>query len=226
MANIGHGKKFETAKTKLLYAALKLFLEKGFQLTKISEITSLAKVDGNAVARVFGDKEMLVAELINHILSVQFETANELTKGKSNDAVQCYATETVLQLYMAESNEYMREIYNMAYTGSSSSSVIYDTITGKLEGMLKDYIPEYDSKDFYELEIASGGIMRGFITVPCNRYFTMERKISKYLDYIFLLFRIPKDKADEAKAFVSQFDYESTVNIVVEKLLTRLDPNK
>ncbi|MBO5223046.1 MAG: TetR/AcrR family transcriptional regulator [Clostridia bacterium] len=224
MANIGHGKKFEAAKNKLLYSALKLFLENGFQATKITEITSLAKVDGNAVARVFGDKEMLVAELIEHILIVQFETAREMVKGKTEDDILFYATETVLQLYMAESSEHIREIYNMAYTCARSSSVIYDMITGKLERFLKKYLPDYDAKDFYELEIASGGIMRGFITVPCDRYFTMDRKIDKYLEYIFLLFRVPEEELKKAKEFVAQFDYSLAVGDVIAKLLAKLAP--
>ncbi len=223
MANIGHGKKFEAAKAKLLRAALELFLEKGFQATKITEITSLAKVDSNAVARVFGDKETLIAELVEYVLAVQFEIASELVKGKSEDKIFFFATETVLQLYMAESSEHMRELYNMAYTCAKSSSVIYDMITRKLEDFLKDYLPDYDGKDFYELEIASGGIMRGFISVPCDRYFTMERKINKYLDYIFLIFRIPSEKSKEAKDFVLQFDYPNIINEVSVRLLARFD---
>ncbi len=223
MANIGHGKKFEVAKSKLLQSAIKLFLEKGYLSTKITDITGLAKVDSNAVARVFGDKEMLVSELVGHVLATQFEMASELVRDKSSDPLLLYMTETVLQLYMAESSEHMREMYNMSYTFESSKSVIYETITGKLEQILKDYLPSYDSKDFYELEIASGGIMRSFITVPCDRYFTMQRKVDKYLDYILLLFRIPNDKVIKVKEFVLQFDYYSLVEKVVQNIIKRFE---
>ncbi|MBE5732024.1 MAG: TetR/AcrR family transcriptional regulator [Clostridiales bacterium] len=225
MANIGHGKKFEVAKAKLLQSAIKLFLEKGYLSTKITDITGLAKVDSNAVARVFGDKETLVSELVSHVLSTQFEMASELVNGKSEDPLFLYITETVLQLYMSESSEHMREMYNMSYTFESSKTIIYETITGKLEKILKDYLPAYDSKDFYELEIASGGIMRSFITVPCDRYFTMKRKVDKYLEYILLLFRVPSDKAEQIKEFVLQFDYESLVDQVVQRIINRFDKN-
>ena len=218
MANVGHGRKFEIAKAKLLKSAMKLFLENGYQATKISDITGEAKVDGNAVARVFGDKEALVAELVKYVLDTQFGMASEIVKGKSEDPLFLYMTETVLQLYMAESSERMREMYNTSYTFEGSKSIIYETITGKLEKILKDYIPSYDSKDFYELEIASGGIMRSFITVPCDRYFTMQRKVGKYLDYILLLFRIPEQKAKETKDFVLQFDYEALTEELAQRL--------
>lgn len=218
MANVGHGKKFEIAKAKLLKSAMKLFLENGYQATKISDITSDAKVDGNAVARVFGDKESLVAELVKYVLDVQFKMASEMVKDKSEDPLLLYMTETVLQLYMAESDERMREMYNTSYTFERSKSIIYETITGKLEKILKDYIPSYDSKDFYELEIASGGIMRSFITVPCDRYFTMQRKVSKYLDYILLLFHVPEQKAKETKEFVLQFDFELLTSELAKRL--------
>ena len=90
MANVGHGRKFEIAKAKLLKSAMKLFLENGYQATKISDITGEAKVDGNAVARVFGDKEALVAELVKYVLDTQFGMASEIVKGKSEDPLFLY----------------------------------------------------------------------------------------------------------------------------------------
>ena len=67
--------------------------------------------------------------------------------------------------------------------------------------------------------------MRSFITVPCDRYFTMQRKIEKYLEYILLLFRVPSDKAEQIKEFVLQFDYEAIVDCVVQKIIDRFDKN-
>lgn len=218
MANIGHGKKFEVAKSKLLDSALKLFLENGYQATKITDITSNAKVDSNAVARVFGDKETLVAELIERVFTVQSEVVQELLKDKSDDKLFGYVVESILRLCMAESGEQMREMYNMSYTCVKSSSVIYDMITRRLEGILKDYLPTYDGKDFYELEIATGGIMRSFIAVPCDRYFTLDRKIDKFIEYVLLLFRIPQQKTEEIKEFAKQFDYNFAVGEVKARL--------
>ena len=124
---------------------------------------------------------------------------------------------------MAESGEQMREMYNMSYTCVKSSSVIYDMITRRLEGILKDYLPTYDGKDFYELEIATGGIMRSFIAVPCDRYFTLDRKIDKFIEYVLLLFRIPQQKTEEIKEFAKQTPQEQNPEVVefeIEKMIT------
>ena len=222
MANIGHGKKFEAVKAKLLNSALRLFLENGYQATKITDITNLAKVDSNAVARVFGDKETLVAELIEHVFNVQTELVKTLLGENCDDLLLDYVVESILRLYMAESTEQMREMYNMSYTCGKSSSVIYDMITRRLEGILKEYLPSYDGKDFYELEIATGGIMRSFIAVPCDRYFTLDRKIDKFIEYVLLLFRIPEEESAKVKSLAKQVDYALAVEEVKNRLIETL----
>ena len=77
MANFGHGKKYEVIKNKLLHSAAKLFLERGYHNTKIIDITKEANVDANAVARVFGDKDGLMAELVGYVLEGQFESTSK-----------------------------------------------------------------------------------------------------------------------------------------------------
>ena len=109
-----------------------------------------------------------------------------------------YAFETTLQLYLAESSEYMREMYNVSYSLFNSSQKVYNTITNKLEYIFKEHLPHLETKDFYELEIASAGIMRGYLTVPCDMYFTMDRKIRKFLETTFKIYDVPKEKIEEA----------------------------
>ena len=53
------------------------------------------------------------------------------------------------------------------------------------------YLPEAEAKDFYEMEIASAGIMRGFMSVPCDLYFTMDAKLSRFLDCSLKLYNVP-----------------------------------
>ena len=44
------------------------------------------------------------------------------------------------------------------------------------------------------MEIASGSIMRGFMSVPCDVYFTMDAKVSRFLDCSLKLYDVPKEK--------------------------------
>ncbi len=103
---------------------------------------------------------------------------------------------------------------------------IQQTITGKIENIFKEHLPNLETKDFYELEIASGGIMRGFMTIPCDMYFTMDRKIKRFLETTFKLYDVPEKKIQETIEFVSQFDFkqisEKLINEMLEKVVEKV----
>ena len=225
MANFGHGKKYEVIKNKLLHSAAKLFLERGYHNTKIIDITKEANVDANAVARVFGDKDGLMAELVGYVLEGQFESTSKFLKDKTDDKILFYICETTLQLYMAESSEHIRELYVVAYSAPKSSNIIYNVITNKLEHIFKEHLPHLETKDFYELELASGGIMRSFLSVPCDKYFTMERKIKRFIETTLLVYEVPKSKIEMGINFVSQFDFKYLADLTIKNMLNYLKEN-
>jgi AcrR family transcriptional regulator len=223
MANIGHGKKFEEAKSQILHTAAKMFLESGYQNTTMAELAKAADVSYGKLFRVFNDKEEILCELVSHVLERQFETTKRIVADKTDDKFLFYAAETTLQLYMAESSEHIREMYSVSYSLPRSSDVVYQKLTTKLEDIFKEHRPELETKDFYELEIASGGIMRGFITVPCNMYFTMDRKVKRFLEATFLVWRVPDGKINEAIEFVSQFDFKTIASETLDSLFDYLE---
>ena len=146
-----------------------------------------------------------------------------MLKDKCDDKILFYAFETTLQLFMAESSEHMREMYNVSYSLPNSSNIIFNTITGKLEEIFKEHLPHLETKDFYELEIASAGIMRNFMSVPCNMYFTMERKLRRFLETTFLIYRVSDEKINEAIEFVSKYDFKMISQGVLERMLKYLE---
>ena len=90
-----------------------------------------------------------------------------------------YAVETAVQLHIAELTEPLRKLYVTAYTLPSISAYLYRSTAKRLEGIFGDDLPDAEAKDFYEMEIASTGMMRSFVAVPCDVYFTVERKRSR-----------------------------------------------
>lgn len=161
--------------------------------------------------------------LVGYVFDKQFDTAEELLKGVTDDKVLFYAVEATLQLYMAEQNEQVREMYNVSYSFTDSAKIIYNKMSEKLQEIFKEYLPHLKAKDFYEREIASAGIMRNFITVPCDRYFEMERKIKAFLETTFLVYNVPKEKIEEAIAFVSKFDMQKIAKDTLNSLLEYID---
>lgn len=220
----------ETVKIKTLNAAAKLFLEKGYSDATTREIAQNAGVNVSAMNRAFGSKENILCELVKYVLDGQFEATEKMLKGITKDPILFYAAETTLQLYIAESNEYIRDLYAAAYSLPKTSEIIQMTITEKLEHIFSEHLPELETKDFYELEIASGGIMRGFMGKPCDMYFTMERKVNCFLKTTFRVYEVSKDKIEEAIAFVGQFDYsrmaQQTVSVMLSYLEEKIQSNE
>lgn len=225
MANVGTGKRREDVKSKVLHAAAIMFLTQGYQNSTMKEIAKNAGVNYGSLFFAFKDKESLVCELANYVLDGQFNATAKFLEGKTEDKILFYAAETTLQLYMAESSEHIREMYSVAYSLPKSSEIICSTVAKKLENVFNEYLPHNEAKDFYELEIASGGIIRGFMTVPCDMYFTIDRKVKRFLETSLLVYRVPDEKINEAIEFVSQFDYKTIAETVINNLIAKLENN-
>lgn len=213
----------EAVKKQILHVAAKLFLTIGYDKATVIKIAEAANINSGSVVYAFKTKENVVCELVKYVLEGQFTFTEKLLQNKTNDKILFYAAETTLQLYMAESNENVRKLYNVAYSLPNSSEIIYRMITEKLERIFKDSLPEWQTKDFYEREIASAGVMRNFMSVPCDMYFTMDRKVKSYLEASLLLYYVPNEKIEEAIKFVSEFDFKTLANQVINEMFANLE---
>ena len=177
---------------KMLRAAVKLFLEKGYEGTTTAEIARAAGMTPSSFFRAFPSKEALLLELDKRMFSGQFALAEQ--HSAAQDPVLLYAVETAIQLHIAELTEPLRELYVTAYTLPSTSAYLYRSTAKRLEGIFGDYLPDAEAKDFYEMEIASTGMMRSFMAVPCDVYFTVERKIARFLECALKLCNVPLER--------------------------------
>ena len=206
------------SRTLVLHSAIKMFMEKGYSNTKIYDISNECGVTYNEIYRMFVDKETLLSHLVDLVIEHQFEFTDEFLKDKTEDKLFKYAFESVLQLYIAESKEHIREMYSVSYSMPITTHKIYDFITKKLEDTFKDYLPEFNTKEFYELEMASAGIMRGYIINPCTMYFTMDRKIERFLQTSLRIYKVPEEKIGNVINFIKKFDMENLAQKVLDTL--------
>ena len=197
---------------KVLRAAVALFLEKGYTRTTTGEIAKAAGIGQSSFFHVFPSKEALLLELVKRMFSGQFALAGQ--HSGEQDPVLLYAVETALQLHIAELTEPLRELYVMAYSLPSIAAYLYKSTTKRLQVIFGPYLPEAQPKDFYEMEIASASIMRGFMSVPCDVYFTMDAKISRFLDCSLKLYDVPKEKRAAITAAVLQMDLHTIVLLI------------
>lgn len=218
MEEKGRHTRGEQVKSKVLHTAAKLFLEKGYTNSTMKEIASVAGVNYGSMMFVFRAKEDILSELVGYVLDGQFEATTNLLQGKTEDKLLFYAAETVLQLHLAESSEYMRELYSLSYSQHASSNIVYEKITLKLADIFKEQYPNFTQGEFYEKELASAGVMRNYMTRPCGIYFTMDRKVKAFLENTFLLYEIPRKKIDEIIDFVDQFDWKTITQSFIDQM--------
>lgn len=223
MANYKLGKDHEKMKNRVLFVSAKLFLQKGYTNTTLREITKEADINLGSLINLFRNKEDILAALVEYVLEGQFNAASQMLKGKTDDKIIFYAAETTLQLYMAESSEYIRDLYNCAYSLPKTTKIIQQTITAKLSDIFHEHLPNLGSLDFFKLEIASGGIMRAFMAVPCSIWLSMEQKVESFLQSTFKIYDVPQEKIAEAIAFVSQIDYKTMAQATLDNMVGFLE---
>lgn len=222
MVKLTREQRNELNRKNILHTAANLFLQKGYHLTTIKEICTECNVSVGTFTNLFECKENLMRDIVQYVLEAQFETTEHFLKDIPHDSILLYAAETTLQLYMAESSEHIRELYSVAYSLPNTTEIIQDTITKKLEVIFREHLPELSTKEFYMLEIASGGIMRGFLTIKCNMWFTMEEKIRNFLTTTFRVYKLSDEKIAETIEFVSQFDYEKIAEKTISNMIFEL----
>ncbi len=211
-------------RSKVLYGAAKLFLEKGYSNTTTRGLAEYSGVNVSAMNRQFGSKENILCELIHYVMNGQFHIARELTEKATEDKLLYYAIETALQLHMAESHEAVRELYLTAYSLPHASELIHRAVSNLLlPKVFSAYLPEMSPEDFYQLEIASGGVIRGYIAVPCTAAFPIEQKVAHFLDAALRIYHVPEERIREAIDFVKQYDLGSIAKQTIASMLQELE---
>ena len=210
------------AKKRILTVCVKLFLEKGYRKTTLGEILKKADVSCSTFQNIFRAKDGVLTELVEFMFSTQFAMART-NAGDALPPAYVYAVETALQLHIAELTEPLRELYVTGYSLPTTSAYIYHSTAKRLQTIFGPYLPEAQPKDFYEMEIASGSIMRGFMSVPCDVYFTMETKISRFLDCSLKLYDVPKEKRAAITAAVLQMDLHTMASGIIQKTVQQAE---
>jgi len=183
---------------KMLRAAVKLFLKKRYEGTTTAEIARAAGMPPSSFFRAFPSKEALLLELDKRMFSGQFTLAEQHSAARALRGGDGYPAPH------RRADRATAQAVRAAYTLSSTSAYLYRSTAKRLEGIFGDDLPDAEAKDFYEMEIASTGMMRSFAAVPCDMYFTVERKIARFLECALKLYNVlPERRRGSARPFCS-----------------------
>ena len=198
-----------------------LFLEKGYYDTTIKDILTAANVAHSSFFNIFPTKDALLLEYVKYMFQNQFDMANQFLGDKAFPAL-IYAVETSIQLAVIEMKETLRSIYVEAYSAEGSLNYIIHHTAMEVQKLFGQYFPESNSEsDFYERVIGSSGMMRGYMVVPCDLYFTLEKKIQRFLEMSLTSYRVPLEQK-KAIGIVLQMDLRTIAEGAIQSLTAKL----
>ena len=65
--------------------------------------------------------------------------------------------------------------------------------------------------------------MRAYMVKKCDKYFTLRKKINRFLDMALKCYNVPQDEIEKAIAVVGKIDLEKTAKEVMNKLFSALE---
>ena len=209
------------AKKRILTVCVRLFLEKGYKRSTLAEIIKKADVSYSTFQNIFRAKDGVLTELVEFMFSNQFAMARD-EAGAKLPPVYVYAVETAIQMTLTELNENLREIYIEAYTEKEASEYILRETAKELHGIFGSYLPDATERDFYDMEIGSASIMRGYMAHPCDEELTLEKKLRLFLTMSLRAYNVPKEEVEQVIRFVEGLDIRSIAEQVMQKLFKAL----
>ena len=188
-------------RNKMLLAAIQLFLEQGYEKTTTAQISKAAGMSPTSFFAAFENKEALLLTLTQIMFENQFAKARTFAKDM----------------------EPLREIYVMAYTLPSTTEYILKSTAVQIKAIFSPFMPGAEDKDFYEMDIASGSIMRGFMARKCDMYFTVQKKIERFLECCLKLYNVPKEKRASLIEAVLAFDLHSVAKRLIDEIIAKAE---
>ena len=206
---------------RILQACIRLFLENGYHQTTMVQILKEAQVSSSSFQNLFRSKDGVLLELVDFMFENQFGTARKVA-GAELPPVYVYAAETALQITLTELNENLRQIYLEAYTQQRLLDYIQRATAKELHRIFGPYQPGLTEQDFYELELGTAGLMRGYMANPCTADFPLERKLEKFLTLALRGYKVPEDEVRQVLAFLAGLDIRGIAQKVMEELFRQL----
>lgn len=220
--NIARRYDSEDAKRRILSTCVRMYIENGYKNTRMVDVIKAADVSTSTFHNIFHTKDGVLEVLAEFMLKNQFEIARQVV-GEQANSVMLYAVETSLQMTISELNENLREIYLIAYTQPVISEYIYHETSALLYKMFGCYLPGYNESDFYEINIGTAAIMRGYMARPCDIYFSLEKKLQRFLRMTLSAYDVPRSEQETVIAHIASLDMRQIALQAMQRLFSALE---
>ena len=216
---------FTEAQINIICATTKLFLQNGYTRTSLKMIEKDSGVKVGNITYYFHSKEDLLKVLVEELMdyhAIMIDTVHEEKK----DNLFAYAIEVTAQIALCESNRSAWDLYSSAYNLPQTYEVIKAWAAEKNYNLFHDRLPDWTEHDFKELEEVASGIELAALKSVCDRSFTLDKKISLFLNSLMMLYQVPEAERKAVIEKVISLDYEQIAKEMFDKFVARLDGGK
>jgi len=216
---------FTEAQINIIRATTKLFLQNGYTRTSLKMIEKDSGVKVGNITYYFHSKEDLLKVLVEELMdyhAIMIDTVHEEKK----DNLFAYAIEVTAQIALCESNRSAWDLYSSAYNLPQTYEVIKAWAAEKNYNLFHDRLPDWTEHDFKELEEVASGIELAALKSVCDRSFTLDKKISLFLNSLMMLYQVPEAERKAVIEKVISLDYEQIAKEMFDKFVARLDGGK
>lgn len=215
--------KSNSTRHRILSTCVKMFVENGYKNTTMLHIIEESNVSASSFQNLFRTKDGVLKYLVNSMFENQFEIANKMAGKELEGTPMLYAFETAIQLTIAEQNENLREIYVEAYSSPEIVEHIRQRTSTELYHIFGSYLPNYTESDFYELDIGTSSIMLGYMARKTDKYFTLKKKIERFLEMTLSAFEVPKPERQSIIAKILSANLDELAKSAVKKVYDMLE---
>ena len=207
---------------RILQSAIRLFLENGYSKTTIRTISEDCGLRQGTIAYHFHTKEDMLYYLIQDLTEFHGGIIDN-SLDNTKDALYSYAAEIAIQIALCETNRKAWDLYYSAYSQFRTFELIKNWAAKEHSILFADRLPDWKESDFLEKEHIASGIELAVFYAPCDRYFTLERKIALTLDSMMLLYNIEEAERKQTIEKILKLDYVKVGQEMFEKFVKRLD---
>ncbi|MBQ6893932.1 MAG: TetR/AcrR family transcriptional regulator [Clostridia bacterium] len=206
---------------KVINSATKLFLTQGFSKTTHRQIAEESGIGLGTITYHYKVKEDLLRVLIEEIMDYHLDVIDD-AQARINDCLFSYAIEIAVQIALCETDDKAYDLYYSAYSHPATFDYIKDWAAKKNYHLLKSKLPDWSEDDFRRMENITSGIELAAFTAPHNRYFSLNDKITLFLDSMMKLYNISEDERKETIEKVIALDLEKIAKEMFGKFVKRL----
>ena len=180
------------------------------------------RLRGNNVVNL-GDVEYAILETSGQVTVIQKPNKRTTTPEDFNIEPEYEGLPYDLVIDGKTLNENLRKIYVEAYTVPENIELIHKKTAVQLQKIFAPYLPGYSASDFYEMEIGTAAFMRGYMARPCDMYFTLERKLARFLSMSLSVFKVPQEEQEAILSYIENLNIREIANKVMQQLFVTLE---